>query len=1123
MTNSSKTIADAELHLAAMDQDSGGMLPLSFAQESLWFVEQMAPGSPAYNMPEAWRLEGRLEVGALRKSLEELVRRHEILRTVFQANNGKPVQIVGSARQPTLEVVDLSNGPDQRGEIKRLLAQEASHSFDLQRGPMARLRLFCLGPEEHVLALNLHHIISDGLSMGIFLRELATNYGAVLAGQPPPLPDLAIQYADFAIWQQERLRGDFLKGQVGYWIKKLEGPLPTLALPLDHPRPALQSHRGATQFFDLPRELHEDLKQLSRREGATLYMTLFSAFVTLLHRYTREEDIVVGSPVAGRDRPEVEGLIGLFVNTLALRVDLAGDPTFSELLRRVRETTLEAYAHQEVPLEKVIKAVQPERDLSRHPLFQVVFGLQAAYSENWTLPGLTATPIELDSGTSKFDWTLLLNESRQGLRGRFEYDTDLFQIETIHRFAHQFQLLLEGIVAKPQKHISEFSLLETNERDQLLSRWNQTTTSYERDSRIDALFEAQARKTPDAVAVSFEKQELTYAELDRAADQLADRLQQFGAGPDVLVGLCLERSVNLIVAVLAILKAGAIYVPLDFTYPKDRLAFMVQDTKLPLLLTQHKLVASLPQTGAQVLCLEDLISPNVPADHASRITHHVSPITHHVSRTNALAYIIYTSGSTGLPKGVAVSHRAVIRLVRNTNYVTFSPQDVFLQLAPISFDASTFEIWGALLNGAKLVIFPPHMPSLEELGRTIRQANITTLWLTAGLFHQMVDQQIESLQGVRQLLAGGEALSVPHVTKALRDLPDCQLINGYGPTENTTFTCCHRIPASWPGGQSVPIGRPIANTQVFILDKHFEPTPIGVPGELWIGGDGLADGYFNRPELTSEKFVANPFSDPGGRTRLYRSGDLARWLPDGTIEFLGRIDEQLKIRGYRVEPGEIQAALALHPAVREAVVIARADHSGTKQLVAYFVARNEPGPEGSELRSFLETKLPAYMVPSHFVPLAQLPLTSNGKLDRRKLPPPDLQKEASLESGDTARNSTEAALVEIWAEILGRKSVGIHNNFFHLGGHSLLATQVISRIAKALLVELPVRTIFEAPTIAALALAVTEAKLHHSEPAPVIQRRPRTRAEELLGRIDHLSEDEIEALLNDPDLNSSLS
>ncbi|MDP2652369.1 MAG: amino acid adenylation domain-containing protein, partial [bacterium] len=695
------------------------------------------------------------------------------------------------------------------------------------------------------------------------------------------------------------------------------------------------------------------------------------------HRYTGQEDIAVGSAIANRTRAEIEGLIGFFVNTLVLRADLSGNPSFREVMARVRKVALEAYGHQDLPFEKLVEELNPDRKSGRTPLFQVMFVFQNAPRSDLELRGLDVQSVRTDSDTAKFDLTLSVVEGAGELKASLEYSTDLFEAGTIARMLGHFQRLLEGIVADPERRLSELAILTEAERRQIVVEWNDTGRDYPKDKCIHELFEAQVERTPDAVAVVFEDRQLTYRELNARANQWAHYLKKRGVGPEVLVGVCAERSVEMVVALLAIVKGGGAYVPLDPQYPKERLKFMLEDTRASIIVTQRRLRDRLPSHEATVVYLDDEAAWATEPDE--------NPVA--AIRPENLLYVMYTSGSTGIPKGVSVVHRGVVRLVKNTDYAELTSDEVFLQFAPISFDASTFEIWGALLNGAKLIVFPPHTPSLEELGRFIESYRVTTLWLTAALFHQMVEGHLSRFKGVRQLLAGGDVLSVRHVEKCLHELRNCRLINGYGPTENTTFTCCYPMTDPKQLGHSVSIGRPIANTQVYVLDVRGNPAPVGVPGELYIGGDGLARGYLNQPELTREKFVPNPFSDEPG-ARLYRTGDLVRYRSDGTIEFLGRLDHQVKIRGFRVELGEIEAVLAQHPTVRETVVIIREDVMGEKRLVAYVVPSQEPAPSTSELRGFLQQKLPDYMMPSRFVFLECLPLTANGKVDRRALPVP---------------------------------------------------------------------------------------------------------------------------------------
>ena len=1054
-------------------------IPLSFSQEQLWFLHQLTPEEPVYNEPCTIRLQGAINIDALEKALNEIIKRHESLRTRFITVDGQPVQAIAPPDTFNLPVVDLRVFPQElrEAEALQIATKEAKLLFDLTTSPLLRATLMQLGDFDYRLFLTFHHIITDGVSIySVFLKELAALYEAFSTGRLSPLAPLPVQYADFAVWQRQWLTQEILESQLDYWKQQL-ADLPVLQLPLDRPRPKKGTFRGARQCLVLSFDLTQALKTLSQQEGVTLYMTLLAAFKTLLYRYTGQDDIVVGTFSANRNRPELEGLIGCFLNTLVLRTDMSGTPSFRELLKRVRQVTLGAYAHEDLPFEKLVQTLQPERNLSQNPLFQVAFAPQPpmpSLNSGWTI-----NQLDIQTDTAKFDLSLDVEERPEGIIGRLEYNTDLFDANTISRMIGHFQTLLEAIVANPEQRVSELPLLTEAERQQLLVEWNNTFAEYPQDKCIHQLFEAWAQQQPDAVALVKENQQLTYGELNRRANKIAHYLQSLGVGSEVLVGLCVERSFEMIVGLLGILKAGGAYVPLDPAYPSERLAFMLEDTSVSVLLTQVRLVESLPQHQARVLCLDrdwEVIAQHSEENPTSGVT------------PDNLAYLMYTSGSTGKPKGVSVIHQGVVRLVKETNYANLRAEEVFLQLAPISFDASTFEIWGSLLNGARLVVMPPHTPSLQELGQALRQYQITTLWLTAGLFHLMVEEQLEDLKNLRQLLAGGDVLSVPHVKKVLQELKGCILINGYGPTENTTFTCCYPITEPSLVGNTVPIGRPIANTQVYLLDDQLQPVPIGVPGELYIGGDGLARGYLNRPDLTALAFIPNPFSDKPG-ARLYKTGDLARYLADGNIEFLGRVDNQVKIRGFRIELGEIEAALLQHPDVREAVVIVREDIPGDKRLVAYVVPKVEAVQEAAlptvgELRSFLLAKLPDYMVPGAFVFLEAMPLTPNGKIDRRALPAPDTSHR-ELEDKFVAPNTpTEEILAAIWAEVLGLQLVSINDNFFELGGHSLLATQIISRIREAFSIELPLRHLFEAPTIASLSHSIeTSRKSGSQEPS----------------------------------------
>jgi len=1064
-------------------------LPLSFAQERLWFLDQLGPGNTAYGIPVAYRLQGSLDVAALEWSLNEIVRRHEVPRTTFAVVDGRPVQVIAPEMRLTLPVEDLRGLPEaeQEAEVERWATEEAQHPFDLAQGPLLRAALLRLDEEEHVLLLTMHHIVSDGWSMGVFNRELAALYEAFSAGKPSPLPELPLQYADFVVWQREWLQGEVLEEQVAYWRQHLGNDLPVLELPIDRPRPVAQSFRGAHRSFVLSGDLTESLKALSRREGVTLFVTLLAAFKTLLYRYTGQEDTIVGSPIAGRNRSEIEGLIGFFVNTLVLRTDLSGAPTFRELLGRVREVTLEAHAHQDLPFEKLVEVLQPERDLSHNPLFQVMFAFQNAPMEALVLPGLTVVPLEVESKAAQFDVTLSMEETGQGLKGVVEYNTDLFDGVTIERMIGHFETLLEGVVVNPEQRLWELPLLTEAEHHRLLVEWNDTRAEYPQDKCIHQLFEEQVERTPGAVAVVFEGEQLTYAELNRQANQLAHYLQKLGVETEVLAGICVERSLEMVVGLLGILKAGGAYVPLDPAYPKERLAFMLEDTQAPVLLTQERLVEGLPEHEARVVCLDadwEAIAGESTENPDSGVT------------VDNLAYVIYTSGSTGRPKGVLLAHRG-LSIVSGAQIRTFGlgPGDRVLQFASLSFDAATFEIFMALRVGVTLCLGTQESllpgPTLIEM---LQDLGVTIVTLTPSALASL---PIEGLPDLHTITVAGEACSADLVARWAEGR---RFFNLYGPTEATIWTTAAECV---DGSHKPPIGHPVDNTEIYLLDTYLHPVPVGVPGELHIGGVGLARGYLNRPGLTAQKFIPNPFSDRPG-ARLYKTGDLARYLPDGNIEFLGRIDHQVKIRGFRIELGEIEAVLGQYPAVRETVVLAREDTPGDKRLVAYVVPRDEQIPVISELRRFLKEKLPDYMVPSTFVTLDVLPLTPNGKVDRRALPAPDaagLERETVFVA---PRTPIEEELAQMWRDILGIEQVGIHDSFFDLGGHSLLATQVVSRVREVYHVEMPVRSLFEAATVANLATTVEQRLIEQVGGETLAQ---------IWAEIEQLPEDETKAIL----------
>jgi amino acid adenylation domain-containing protein len=1035
-------------------------LPLSFAQQRLWFLDQLEPGSAVYNVPGALRISGPLDVAALERCFEEVTRRHEALRTVFSKVHGEPVQTILPSLKLPISIVDLSDLPEyeREAEVRRRAVEGSQRYFDLTTGPLVRVAVLRLGQQDHVLLLTMHHIVSDGWSAGILFRELSVLYEAFTQGKPSPLNDLPIQYADFASWQRGWLQGEVLEGQLSYWKTQLEGA-PRLQLPTDRPRPPVRSYRGGKRSFVLDKKLTDALTALSRQENVTLFMTLLAAFQLLLHRYTAQEDIVIGSPIAGRTRPEIESLIGFFVNTLVLRNDFSGNPTFREILSRVRKVCLDAYTHQDVPFEKLVEELRPERSLGQNPLFQVMFVLQNAPADTLRFAGLELSPIHGDGDQAKFDLTLTMREENEGLRAVLNYSADLFDGTTIDRMIGHFQTLVEGIVADPEQRVSSLPILTEAERRRLLVEWNDTKKEYPNDKCVHELFEAQVERTPDAVALVYKDEQLTYRQLNERANRLANYLKARGVGPEVPVAVCMERSPEMITALLAILKAGGAYVPLDPEYPNERLGFILDDVRAKVVVTLERLAERFSQHSRSVFCM-DRDREGIVQQPRDNLPNETGP--------GNLAYVIYTSGSTGKPKGVEILHRGVVRLLFGVEYAQLDAGRTFVHLAPTSFDASTFEIWGALLHGAKCVLAPQGFSSPADLRDLLQRHKVTTLWLTASLFNLVIDQLPEALSQVHELLIGGEALSVPHVQRALSLLPSTQIINGYGPTESATFTCCYRIPSKLDDAlTSIPIGRPIGNTKVYILDSHLNPTPIGMPGELYIGGAGLARGYVNAAELTSQKFIPNPFATTP-RERLYKTGDLARRLPDGNIEFLGRLDHQVKIRGFRIELGEIESALRQHGGIRETVVAVRQDGDREKQLVAY-IAPKDDAPTTHDLRRFLRQKLPGYMIPSAFVYLPALPLAANGKTDYGALPEATSHGTRDHNEYAAPRDETERVLCRIWSEVLGVDRVGLDDDFFAIGGHSLLAAKLFARLDESFGRSLPLGVLFKAPTVRLLA------------------------------------------------------
>jgi amino acid adenylation domain-containing protein len=1065
-------------------RDNDNDLPLSFAQTRLWFIDQFEPNSALYNISAALRLEGTLCVTALEQSLTEIVQRHEALRTNFITVDGQANQIIHEQINGQLSVVDFKHLSESESKIAalELVKQQAIQPFNLASDSLLRATLVTLSDTEHILLICMHHIVSDGWSIGVFVEELTALYNAYAQGQPSPLNPLPIQYTDFAIWQKNWLQGEVLQTQLSYWRNQLIGAPAILSLPTDRPRKAKQTFVGAHQQFALSAQLTEKLNQLSQEQGVTLFMTLLAGFNTLLCRYSGQTDIVVGSPIANRNKSEIEGLIGFFVNTLVLRTDLSNNPSFAALLDRVREVSLGAYTHQDLPFEMLVEALQPERDLSYTPLFQVMFVLQNAPLSSVELDGLKLTPVEMENPIAKFDLTLSMESTPDGLMGWWEYNTDLFDGSTIERMIGHFVTLLEGIVANPLSAISQLPMLTSSEQQQLLVEWNNTQTDYPVDKCLHQLFEEQVLKTPQSVAVVFENQRLTYSELNDRSNQLAHYLRYEGVGADVLVGICVERSLEMIVGILGILKAGGAYVPLDPTYPQDRLSFILEDAQISVLLSQQHLVEKLPQHQARVIYLDS---------EWETIAQHSQSNPQDTATSSNLAYIIYTSGSTGQPKGVLVNHSNVVRLFAATDdWYHFNAQDVWTLFHSYAFDFSVWEIWGALLYGGKLVVVPYLVTrEPESFYKLLVEEKVTVLNQTPSAFRQLIpaalSAETEGDLRLRLVIFGGEALEPKHLQPWFERYGDRmpQLVNMYGITETTVHVTYRPLTIADVNGTASVIGCPIPDLQVYVLDQHLQPVPVGVPGEMYVGGAGVTRGYLNRDDLTTERFIRDRFShNPLVRAGLvnnicteqtisgqnppllYKTGDLARYLPNGDLEYLGRIDQQVKIRGFRIELGEIEALLASHPAVRESVVVVREDVPGDKRLVAYVIPKSEQSPSTAELRRFLKAFLPEYMVPSAFVQLDALPLTANGKLDRSALKAPDSAR-PELENAFVHPNTPEEKiLAAVWAKVLGVEQVGINDNFFALGGDSIRSIQVLA-LAKAQGLNFSLVQLFQHQTI----------------------------------------------------------
>lgn len=1015
---------------------------LSSAQKRLYTLQQFELKSTGYNMPRALEIEGKLEIERLEQAFKKLIERHEAFRTSFELIGEEIVQKIYK------EVEFAVEHKEAREEDVEGILRSFIRPFDLSKAPLLRVGLIALpkdkelGPERHILMYDMHHIISDGTSMGILVDEFARLYDC------KELPYLRLQYKDYAAWQNNMLNSEVMKTQEEHWLKTFEGEIPVLNLPIDYPRPSIQSFEGDRIHFELDKEITKGLQKMAKEAGATMYMVLLAGFTILLSKYSGQEDIIIGSPIAGRPNADFQNIMGIFVNTLAMRNYPESRKTIAEFIEEVKANALRAYENQDYQFEELVERLNIKRDIGRNPIFDVVLAMQNTDMKETAIEGISIKPCRMENRISKFDIALDVLEAGEKLSIRIEYCSRLFNKETIERMAGHLKNVLRSMSGDTGKKISELELLDEEERQKLLYEFNDTYTEYPKDKTIQELFEEQTDRTPYTTAVIYEDRQLTYRELNERANQLAKLLRGKGIVPGSIVGIIVEKSLELIVGIMGILKAGGAYLPIDPEYPAERIRYMLEDSGANILLVQN-------QTRGRAVCGGEIIE----IDDDRLYTGDGSNLEV-VNGPNDLAYVIYTSGSTGKPKGVMIEHKSVLRLVKNTNFIEFKKDDKILQTGAIVFDAITFEVWGALLNSLSLyLVAKDKILDGDKLKHEIVKNGITTIWLTASLFNQIVDQNPEVFAGCRNLLVGGDVLSPKHINEIRKRDKEIKIINGYGPTENTTFTACFSIENIYDA--NIPIGKPISNTRVYIVDPNNKLQPIGVAGELCTAGEGLARGYLNRPELTEEKFVDNPF-EPG--TRMYKTGDMARWLPDGNIEFFGRIDCQVKIRGYRIELGEIENQILKHPDIKEAVVIDRVDKEGSKYLCAYITG--DRLLETAELRDYLNNELPDYMIPSYFIQLDKIPLTSNGKTDRKALPEPDGSIVASTEY-EAPRNDIEEKLVTIWQEVLKVERVGIKDNFFELGGDSIKAIQISARMQRYGY-KLQIRNLLKCPSIGEL-------------------------------------------------------
>jgi amino acid adenylation domain-containing protein len=1089
------------------------VFPASFAQQRLWFLDQLDPGTAAYNLPRAFRITGPLNVDVLTRAFQTVIERHASLRTVFDSVEGEARQIVLADVPVEIPIIDLAGFPrgERESEALRLASEEGKKPFDLREGPLIRPILVRLDPETHFLVLVLHHIVTDGWSIALLFREVTKCYAAITKNEIPELPELTLQYTQYAQWQREYMSGEVLTKEVEYWKGRLAGAQTLLDLPTDHPRPATHSWHGSTEEFSLDGSILARLKALAQAEGSTLFMVAMAAFQCLVWRYTNQESILIGTPIAGRNEVEIENMIGLFVNTLVFRGDFTNNLSFRDVIRQVRSFALEAYAHQDVPFEKLVEGLVPQRSLDTHPLFQVMFTFQNIPKQVFEIPGLQIKEMPFEAGIAKFDLSVEVWENSE-FHCQFEYNTDLFELSTIRRMLGHFEKLLTSAVEDPDLGVAQIPIMSIQERQQLLVDWNRTAADYPRDLPLHRGFESQVSCSPKATALLCAGRKWSYRQLNDQANRLADLLIESGVTPGSLVGIFLERSAEMVVALLGVLKAGAAYVPLDPAYPLERLRFLIEDASLSSIVTHSSIKNRLPDNADTVVAFD------TDGGLSGRPT--TNPTT--VVSSDERAYVIYTSGSTGIPKGVEGTHRASMnRFSWMWRTYPFKPREVCCQKTNLGFVDSIWEIFGPLLAGIPNVIIPQEaVRDPEEMLQVLAGEHVTRIVLVPSLLRTLLDHAPNLQRRVPELRlwsCSGEVLPVDLAKRFRAAFPDATLLNIYGSSEVAADVTCHEV-TNQDLGSAVTIGKPISNTQIYLVDESGNPVPIGIRGQILVGGDNLARGYLNRPELTGERFVTN-WLTPEQSPRLYRTGDLGRFRSNGEIEYLGRVDSQVKLRGLRIELGEIESILASHAGIQEAVVTVSGEEEQQK-LSAYVVVKEEDkgGPSAGELRRYLRTKLPEHMVPASYWQVGALPLLASGKVNRAALAASGAAPLLNQADLLNPRNEVEAKLAEIWRELLQVKQVGMEQNFFELGGHSLLVLQVTARIRRMFEVELAVRSVFEAPTIAGLAREVEKAQaLGLKARTPILQRRPRNAGanrEALLAQLDHLSSAELQRLLD---------